>query len=334
LVAKEVIVIEMRDDSLVVSFPEVHPEARCRVSFQRTLRVPDDNQEYPLPAGLGRFPLHAVDDYPVPAAWQQHGGVFFPMYQSEAMWISFDSSRHSYPFAVKIAAGKINAVTGKPWSNDLRSDSQDYVVLPEQPWLDGFHASRNVVRQFVAMPLGQGFSAEEQITGEAKWGGVQLIFYPMRADEYRKRFAPPQLAVQCKAPYINRSPDLAMGLAPGGRIKQEVANDPFGADVWDRNHSSRCFVHLVNSHSYQALTGRTPPTRPVTPQMYASAGIPWFDYYLDGPALAGSDVLAGLDGLGSASLKQGKKLAGNEPIAIASTITLSKKAGVVRDGEF
>lgn len=326
--------IEMRDDSLVVSFPEVHPEARCRVSFQRTLRVPDDNQEYPLPAGLGRFPLHAVDDFPVPAAWQRHGGVFFPMYQSEAMWISFDSSRHSYPFAVKIAAGKINAVTGQPWSNDLCSAPQDYVVLPTQPWLDGFHASRDVVRQFVAMPLGQSFSAEEQITGEAKWGGVQLIFYPMKADEYRKRFAPIQLAAQCEKAYIGPEADLAMGLAPGGRITQKIAKDTFGADVWDINHSSRCFVHLVNSHSYQTLTGRTPPTRPVTSRMYAAAGIPWFDYYMDGPALAGSDVLAGLDGVGAALLKKGVKLSGNTPIKIAETVDLSKPTTTVRDGTF
>ena len=231
----EVIVIELRSNSLLASFPEVHPEARCKVTFQRTLRVPDDNQEYPLPAGLGSFPLLPVDDHPVPDHWKQHGGVFLPMYQSEAMWICFDSWRDSYPFAVKIAAGKINAVTGKPWSNELCSDPQDYVVLPTQPWLDGFHASKDAVRQFVAMPLGQGFSAEEQITGAAKWGGLQLIFYPMKADEYRKLR---QLAnsVFCRRildfPHECRSTE--MGLAPGGRIKQEIAADKFGA------HSGQC----------------------------------------------------------------------------------------------
>jgi len=29
------------------------------VSFQRTLRIPDDGGVYPLPPGLGRFPLGA-----------------------------------------------------------------------------------------------------------------------------------------------------------------------------------------------------------------------------------------------------------------------------------
>lgn len=332
----EVIVIELRNNSLLASFPEVHPEARCKVTFQRTLRVPDDNQEYPLPAGLGSFPLLSVDDHPVPDHWKQHGGVFFPMYQSEAMWICFDALRDSYPFAVKIAAGKINAVTGKPWSNDLCSDPQDYVVLPTQPWLDGFHASKDAVRQFVAMPLGQGFSAEEQITGAGKWGGLQLIFYPMKIKEYRKRFQSDRCA--------NRFPAIPaaaacrsieeMDLAPGGRIKQEIAADEFGIDVWDTAHSSRCFVHLLNSDSYREVTGQTPPTRPITAQMYASAGIPWFDYYLDGPALLGSSVLAGLDGVGAAMLKKGTKMADNASIDVSSTIKLSKKPGEVRDGDF
>ena len=120
---------------------------------QRTLRIPDDGKIYPLPAGFGRFPLRHVDDYKdtVPAPWTERGGVLMPMYQSEALWIRFSTR---YPFAVKVAAGKINAVTGDPWSRDLQADPQNYLVLPEQPWLDGFAVRKGVIRQFVAMPLG------------------------------------------------------------------------------------------------------------------------------------------------------------------------------------
>lgn len=90
-----------------------------------------------------------------------------PIYQAEAIWISFESNfddtrRAAYPFAVKIAAGKICAVSGEEWSEGLRSgEPQNYVVLPDQPWLDGFAVERDVIRQFVAMPLGSGYSAEE-----------------------------------------------------------------------------------------------------------------------------------------------------------------------------
>ena len=176
--------IELRSDRLMVSFSEIHPAAKCSVDFQRTLRVPDDNQEYPLPAGLGRFPVRAVDDFDVPGAWKPHGGVFVPMYASEALWINFSAS--GYPFAVKVAAGKIDALTGEAWNERLQKEPQDYAVLPRQPWLDGFSVAKGVVRQFVAMPLGEGVTAEEQITGAAEWGGVQMIFYPMKAEAYER----------------------------------------------------------------------------------------------------------------------------------------------------
>ena len=29
------------------------------ITFQRTLRIPDDGGVYPLPPGLGRFPIHS-----------------------------------------------------------------------------------------------------------------------------------------------------------------------------------------------------------------------------------------------------------------------------------
>ena len=82
--------IELHDGQLVFRFPEVHEDAELIVDFQRTLRIPDDNREYPLPLGLGSFPLQHVDDHAArtPESWRRHGGVFLPMYQAEAMWIS------------------------------------------------------------------------------------------------------------------------------------------------------------------------------------------------------------------------------------------------------
>ena len=55
--------IELKRDHLIFRFPEVHKDAECRISFQRTLRIPDDNRDYSLPPGLGEFPLNLVDDY-------------------------------------------------------------------------------------------------------------------------------------------------------------------------------------------------------------------------------------------------------------------------------
>ena len=48
--------IELRNDELVFRFPEVHADAELRVSFQRTLRIPDDNRSYPCRQALGPSP--------------------------------------------------------------------------------------------------------------------------------------------------------------------------------------------------------------------------------------------------------------------------------------
>ena len=83
--------IELMNNQLTFRFPEVHQKAVSSIDFQRTLRIPDDNREYPLPPGLGRFPVAHVDDFAnkLPDTWRTHGGVFIPMYQSEALWINF-----------------------------------------------------------------------------------------------------------------------------------------------------------------------------------------------------------------------------------------------------
>ena len=33
------------------------------VSFERTLRIPDDGRDYPLPPSVGQFPVRRVADY-------------------------------------------------------------------------------------------------------------------------------------------------------------------------------------------------------------------------------------------------------------------------------
>src|SRR4051812_22978043 len=110
--------IELRNDALVFSFPEVHPEARLQIVFERTLRIPDNDKTYPLPPGLGAFPLRHVDDHAarVPESCLAHGGILMPMYQAEALWLWFHGNylrehRTAYPFAIKVATGKIDAVT-------------------------------------------------------------------------------------------------------------------------------------------------------------------------------------------------------------------------------
>lgn len=315
-------------------FESVHPKAQCHLSFQRTLRVPDDNKNYPLPANMGSFPLHHVDDHAdkVPESWFKRGGVLLPMYQAEAMWIKLASAKtmlRRYPCAVKIAAGKINAVTGDPWSEPLSAEPQDYVVAPSQLWLDGFSVARGQVRQFVAMPLGQGHTVEEQLSGAGEYGGLQIVVYPMKRSVYQALFEKPSTDDGNSGGGIRFSigaPD--MGLAPGGLIRQQIDEDPYGIDVWDQEQGLRCYVHLLNSMQYQQITGEAPPQQPLTAREYAEADLPWFEYYSDAPALAGSEQLAGL-----ASVQARQGMAGEESVTPANTHNISPKR-VIRSGQF
>jgi diguanylate cyclase (GGDEF)-like protein len=318
--------IELRGDRLVFSFPQVHPRARFTVGFQRTLRIPDDGREYPLPAGLGWFPLRHVDDHAdtVPASWLERGGVILPMHQAEAMWLSFDAD---YPMAVKVAAGKINAVSGKGWSTRLHGPKapppgyraraarhQDYLVLPEQPWLDGFNVATGQIRQFVAMPLGGGHTAEEQLTGRADVGGIQLLAYPLKADRYTEaelyRGGIELGMVLAAAP----PPDMGLGL--GGLMRQDIEADPHGTTAWDLEHPARCFIHLANAQQWQAITGEPMPTAPITPAQYAAHGIPWFDYAAPGPKAPGSATLAGLKTVAEVEADAGRTFSDDGPIPI------------------
>ncbi len=342
--------IESKDDGLAFSFADVHPSAHLHISFQRTLRIPDDDMTYPLPPGLGEFPLRHVDDFAdnVPPAWLEHGGVMLPMYQSEALWINFtagydDERGVEYPCAVKIATGKIDAVTGQAWSPGLHRGPQDYMVAPGQPWLDGYCVEKGTIRQFVAMPLGQGYTAEEQITGKAEHGGLQIIVYPMKRDVFERRFpklAPPppgfrvdMVCCQAKSP---SAPE--MGLAPGGKMKQDIYEDPYDFDDWDLTQSSRCYVHIANSLMWNAITRQTAQYLPPTAAEYTSYGLPWFDYYDDAlSAVEGSSILAKLKSvLDLAKEKRQTPLPENQSCDPQKVVKLKpKRVGAqVREGTF
>ncbi len=337
--------IELKRDALVFSFPEVHPDAVLEIDFQRTLRIPDDGREHHLPPGLGRFPVRHVDDFrqSVPDEWIRRGGVLLPMYQAEALWLHFHSPR-GYPMAVKVATGKINAVTGEAWDDGIHRDPQDYMAVPRQPWLDGYCVEEGAVRQFVAMPLGEGYSAEEQITGTAEHGGLQLVAYPMRAEAWerikreggRGVMADRLSSMMPMAVQSPAAPD--MGLAPGGRMRQEIYDDPHELEDWDRRHGSRCFVHIANALVWRAITGERPPTTPPTARAYTDAGLPWFDYYAaDQKPLEGSEKLAEMKSVLEKAKEGGRNpLPENEPVEGERVVELGDRRSedVVREGRF
>lgn len=177
------------------------------VQFHRTIRVPDKTTESSfLPPSLGNFPLFKVKDYAanMPEDVVKKNGLFLPIYRKhqppnrrscytdgslerEACWINFKARS---PFAIKIFVGGINAVSGEPAIETSttrlhrqklsaqKTTLQDYIVVPDQMWLDGIASGKGVVRQFIAMPMGNGYSVEAQLTGEESTGGFQFEITP------------------------------------------------------------------------------------------------------------------------------------------------------------
>lgn len=96
--------------------------------------------------------------------------------------------------------GGVNAISGEPFNENEKTklrrknlikkgkSIQDYVILPDQQWLDGVATANGMVRQFVAMPYGEGYSVEKQITGDEVNGAMQFEVTPaIRVDGHMPR---------------------------------------------------------------------------------------------------------------------------------------------------
>lgn len=279
-------------ETLSFNFPDNGYEGDLKIRFDRIIRVPDGEIMNKRAFSLEHFPLELVDDHTqrIPSEMKTRGGVMLPMHPYEAMAISF-SGGFQVPFAVKIGAGKINVLSGGPWFEELIADQQDYIVVAGSACLDGFYVDRGMCRQFVAVPLGQGQSIEEQITGLTDVGGLQIAVYPMKAelaaiklDEYRYRLA---------NPFPGK--EMRMGLAMNGKLDQRLLVDRFGVSTWDVTARLRCFVHLISSEHWRDLTKKRAPRSPITARDYRRAGLPMDSTYAHSRvSMASSLMFSGL----------------------------------------
>lgn len=301
-----------------------------KVGFQRTLRIPESGLQ-PLPPSLGLFPLRQVADYPdtAPAEWLSRGGVMLPIYQREALWLSFNASE---PAALQVGVGKVCAVSGLPWIEHLVKDPQNYVVLPDQPWLDGINAGDGFIRQFVAVPLGSGATVEGQVTGEEAHGGIQLRAVSL-TEEALAGWRTAEAARSHYCVEMLASPSPSMGLGAGGRMRQEVYADDRRTTDYDESHARRVFIHLCSASRWTAITGEAPPATPVDREDYVDAGLPWFDYYdADAEDLAASKVLAEVKSVNDVLGYHEKPFT---PVDPTKVVVLKGAVGtVVKDGDW
>ncbi|KAJ3545755.1 hypothetical protein NMY22_g2313 [Coprinellus aureogranulatus] len=391
--------VEWTRDSLKVDELTI----RCH----RTLRVPDGEEVSELPPDMGTFPIFPIAQIGsrVPEDMKKRGGFIMPMFRRESLWISFESGptgRFPGP-AVKVSVGGVNVVSGMSAldTSPLRNGAQDYIPAGVQPWIDGIVTGPGIVRQFVVTDMHKGYTVEEQVTGEAKVGGLQFDIYPRRpmppgdfygtktspeagttlvADETGRRYhtlaatpaelqlehqtiayarwiqdkdtasrdiistpaapwvlsqysrrlgANPRLKARYPDPPVSAGPPAklgrlcgasdpaswprpappSLGIAAGGRIKQKIYRDKASVRVYNEQVGRRVHVHIVTPEYWEDLTGILPPFTPITRDLYASLGIPWFklfDDYVDSitetsEALASVLSVSELDKLHSAS---------------------------------
>jgi hypothetical protein len=258
-----------------------------------------------------------------------------PIYQREAMWLSFNTSE---PAALQVGVGKVCAVSGLPWIDHLIGDPQNYVALPDQPWLDGINAGDGFIRQFVAVPLGSGATVEGQVTGQETHGGVQLRAVGLTQEALAEWRAAQEVLPECCEDLMLDggplpAPSASMGLGAGGRMRQEVYADDRQLADYDQSGARRVFVQLCSAAQWTAITGEVPPPTPVDRDAYVRAGLPWFDFYsADARDLAPSEILTQVESVG-------KKLGAEEdpfvPVDLGTVIALGGvKPEVVTDGKW
>lgn len=321
--------VTIENDKLIFNFPEHN--SRLEITFHKTLRLPEDNKTYPLPPSLGSFPLRAIDSLKnIPALWRERGGVCIPMWQSEALWISFSSI--GCPFAVSICSGKVNVLNGEKWDEDLSKNS--YIEVPGQPWIDGFCVKEGRIKQFVAAIMGQGQTVEEQLN-KTETGGLQFLVRPLdqvlwekeqQEEKNRMRHVTRgmgmgmassksymaqnsiqtdyMVAAACAAP-ASIGANVNMGLGMGGSMHQEIMKPKRSIHDWSSIYL-RSFVHLANAELWSNISDNACPSRPISVSDYNRYQYPWFSWYGNGETQTGSDVLANLKTVGQ--VKENSKI--------------------------
>ena len=281
------------------------------IVFHRTVRVASKGANL-LPASLGQFAVEKVADYreKCPEDYRPED-YFVAMWPGEALWMSFIAGE---PKAIIVAAGRINAVTGEEMGKPDLKSPQNYVVAPPQPWLDGWKAPDNRIYQFAAASLGSGQTMEEQLTGKAEFGGLQIAVYgsdkklqpvwppseqvwagkPSKESRFSYSSGTVSAAYTVNAAYsVNRAavPDSAavphfnvssksvkateMGLGRGGEIFQRIYPDPYGLEVWTKL-LVKASIHIISALDYKAITGKEPHPKPEGLDEYQKDGKPWF----------------------------------------------------------
>jgi hypothetical protein len=266
---------------LVFDFSDRGQDCSCWVGLRTTVRVPDDGRVYPLSMLLDDLPLRARADMSVAGAPSGAAtGEFLTTFPSGcALALTFGEGpdpdgftpyQDEPPFAIKLGLRGVNVLTGLPLADGLQTDPQDYIVAPDEPWLNGYPLVDGMARQLVAGPA-------SGVIDPWTTADLELIVYPMRpkgvAARTRCRRRP--LPGAHEAP--GRRAAAAAGFALGGRIRERLFSDPYGIDSWDLQRGIRCRITFLDAVEWLSLTGTWPEHEQTSFNDYAESGWGWFE---------------------------------------------------------
>ena len=252
------------------------------VKFQHPPRPPDDARIYVFPAGLEELPLCPTTDFPetLPTSWLNQTAFLMPMNPSDPFLMRFTAN---YPFAVKVAVGNLDRVTGEPSFAGLQKEQRNYLVVSGESTANGVKE-----RSFV-LSLDAGCVVNEHFAGR-KIGRIDFQICPLRLESYFSEevaHSIPRTLREFFAWFVY-GPSISAKQAEMEREHHAWQSDPltdeFGAILlgrkfedeldpqyvdelldlrevadWDQTESKCCSVHVCNSSVWRQITGTNPP---------------------------------------------------------------------------
>lgn len=178
---------------------QVGKEENVRISFNQTVTLAGDRSGS-ITGFLGLYPVYSRTVVREGQKIQTNADFIVPMHgmdvmltnmqhllmelslDEEAVFISFSSAS---VFAIKVLLGPINVITGnrdhiESTKSLIDEEKQDYIVTPEQRWIDGITTGPNQVRQFVAKSTTKGsrYSVEAHLKKSELKGGFHFVVIP------------------------------------------------------------------------------------------------------------------------------------------------------------
>jgi len=131
------------------------------VSLRHTAKVEIDPDSHDLPPDWGPFEEFKVADYFCPEEWS-NDGFFVPVEEGMPLWIDL---RYNQRCACVLSVQRFNPVSNEAANLEegLKKDpKQNYMVLPDQKWIDGYTRDGKVY-QFVVTKAGEGLAVNEYV---------------------------------------------------------------------------------------------------------------------------------------------------------------------------